>query len=212
MRGAEFMRTSKRRRIFLISSNIGEIVTILIASLLRLPTPLLPIQLLWVNLVTDSLPAMALGVEPVEEDIMERKPVSPKEHLFSGGRGAEIAVEGALIGALALVAFTIGRIFFDIASARTMTFAVLSLSQLVHAFNMRSSHSLFKIGFTGNKKMVFGFIVCLTMQIGVIMLEPLSAIFKTSPLDPLKWAIVAALSVVPLIAVELEKNIFGKNK
>lgn len=202
----------KKAAHFLISSNIGEIITIFTASLLRLPTPLLPIQLLWVNLVTDSLPAMALGVEPVEEDIMERKPVSPKEHLFSGGRGIEIALEGALIGALALLAFTVGRIWFNIAAARTMTFAVLSLSQLVHAFNMRSSHSLFHIGFTSNKKMVFSFLVCLALQVGVIMYEPLSVIFKTTPLGFLEWAIVTGLALVPFFAVELEKRISAKSK
>lgn len=196
----------KKAAHFLISSNIGEIVTIFIASLLKLPTPLLPIQLLWVNLVTDSLPAMALGVEPVEEDIMERKPVNPKEHLFSGGRGLEIALEGALIGALALVAFTIGRTFFNIATARTMTFAVLSLSQLIHAFNMRSTHSLFHIGFTSNKKMVLSFLACMGMEIAVIMLEPLAVIFKTTPLGLGEWLLVAGLSLIPLLAVELEKH------
>lgn len=200
----------KKAAHFLISSNIGEIITVFTASLLHLPTPLLPIQLLWVNLVTDSLPAMALGVEPVEEDIMERKPVNRKEGLFSGGRGFEIAVEGAMIGALTLLAFTIGKTFFDIACARTMTFAVLSLSQLVHAFNMRSSHSLFKIGFFGNRKMVLSFIVCLTMQAAVITFPPLAAIFKTQALNALQWLIVAGLSLVPLFAVEAEKLLFNR--
>lgn len=117
-----------------------------------------------------------------------------------------------MIGRLALLAFTIGRIWFGIAAARTMTFAVLSLSQLIHAFNMRSSHSLFRIGFTSNKKMVAGFLVCLALQVGVIMHRPLSVIFKTTPLGFMQWLIVCTLALVPFFAVELEKRISGKKQ
>ena len=131
---------------FLLSSNIGEILTIFVAMLLGWVAPLLPIQLLWVNLVTDSLPAIALGMEPAEENIMERPPRKNTGSLFGDGLGGRILLEGVMIGVLALLAFGIGHVYFDqedgYAVGRTMAFAVLSLSQLVHAFNMRGEGSL----------------------------------------------------------------------
>lgn len=99
---------------FLLSCNIGEILVIFISSLMGLPAPLLPIQLLWVNLVTDSLPAMALGVEAVDRDIMRRKPVPPRQSLFARGLGFDIAVEGMMVGALALLAYMLGRTVFRV--------------------------------------------------------------------------------------------------
>lgn len=199
---------------FLLSSNIGEILTVFAAFLFHLPAPLLAIQLLWVNLVTDSLPALSLGVEPVDKDIMKRPPLSPKKSLFAGGMGFCIAVEGCLIGALSLLSFSIGRAFFDSGTVpsvgRTMAFAVLSLSQLVHAFNVRSERSLFETGFFSNFKMVLSFFVCLFLQVSVIAFPPLSALFKTVPLNSRQWLIVALLSLIPLIAVELEKNLLKR--
>lgn len=193
---------------FLLSSNIGEILTVLCAFLCRLPSPLLAIQLLWVNLVTDSLPALALGVEPAEPDIME-KPSDTNHSIFSGGVGRSIVIEGCFIGALAFLAFTIGRVFFDKTSeplvARTMTFAVLSLSQLVHSFNLKSEKSLFQTGIFGNAKLIGAFIIGTVMQVSVISVPLLAGIFKAVPLTPLQWLITALLSVVPLIVVETEK-------
>ena len=203
---------------FLISCNIGEIITVLLAFILKLPTPLLAIQLLWVNLVTDSLPALALGVDPVEKDMMSRPPVKQKASIFSGGMGYNMAVEGAMIGSLALLAYTIGRVFFDYSPeipviGRTMAFAVLSFSQLVHTFNMRSQESIFKIGWFSNKKLVLAALACVVMQASVILIQPLSQVFKTQMLSPLQWLIVLGLSVLPLLVVELEKCfIRGKNK
>lgn len=196
---------------FLLSSNVGEIITVLCAFLMRLPTPLLAIQLLWVNLVTDSLPALALGVEPIDKDIMKRKPVSAKSSLFSNGMGYNIIIEGCFIGAISLLAFTIGRVFFDYGQVplvgRTMAFAVLSLSQLVHAFNVRSDKSILKTGVFGNIKMIYSFIICIILQVSVISVSFLSDIFKTSNLNMLQWIIVSALSLSPLIIVEIEKLI-----
>lgn len=195
---------------FLLSCNIGEILTIFIGFLLHLPTPLLAIQLLWVNLVTDSLPALALGVEPIDSDVMERKPVKPTQSIFGGGMGYNILVEGCLIGALALLAYSVGRIFFDVDPAspvigRTMAFAVLSFSQVVHTFNMRSKQSLFKAGLFRNKKLVLAAVACIALQLSVIVVPPLARIFKTVALMPQQWCIVAALALVPLVVVELEK-------
>ena len=195
---------------FLLSSNIGEILTVLCAFLMRLPSPLLAIQLLWINLVTDSMPALALGAEPAEPDIMERKPSDTSHSIFGDGAARSIIIEGCFIGALSFLAYTIGRVFFDTGSepivARTMTFAVLSLSQLVHSFNLRSRHSLFKTGFFGNMKLTAAFIIGSFMQISVISVPFLSAVFSTVPLTPLQWLIVTLLSLSPLLLVEAEKR------
>ena len=193
---------------FLLSSNIGEIITVLTAFLLRLPAPLLAIQLLWVNLVTDSLPALALGVEPVDPDIMQRPPTDARKSLFAGGMAYSIAIEGCFIGAISLLAFTIGRVYFDVAVGRTMAFAVLSICQLVHAFNVRSERSVFQTGLFGNPKMLLSFVVCLGLQISVISIPVLSAVFKTACLSGVQWLIVAGLAVSPLIIVEIEKWYF----
>lgn len=193
---------------FLLSSNIGEILVVLCAYLMRLPSPLLAMQLLWVNLVTDSLPALALGAEPAEENIMERSP-DRSGGIFSRSAVRSIIVEGCFIGALAFLAFTIGRVFFDSGSepviGRTMTFAVLSLSQLVHSFNLRSERSLFSTGIMGNPKLLLSFAAGVIMQCSVIMIPPLAAVFGAAPLSPVCWLIVAGLSIVPLAVVETEK-------
>ena len=190
---------------FLISCNIGEILTILVSFLLGRQSPLMPIQLLWVNLVTDSLPALALGSETADADIMERKPVNPKSGMFSGGRAFDIFIQGIMVGALALIAYELGIHTGSHALGSTYAFAVLSLSQLFHAFNVRSDQSLFKIGFFSNKKMTASFIICFLMQCAVICVPSLSAIFGTAALSFSQWRTVILLSIVPLIAVEASK-------
>ncbi len=183
---------------FLLSSNIGEIITIFSAILLRLPSPLAAAQLLWVNLVTDSLPALALGMEPPEAGIMKRKPVSPEKGFFSDGMIGQVITEGIMIGLLAMIAYQLG--------GSTCAFGVLSFSQLVHAFNMRSSRSLFEIGFFSNKKMTLAFICCAAMQAAVLSVPTLAGIFSAVPLTLTGWGIVIGLSIVPLIVVELQKH------
>lgn len=194
---------------FLLSSNIGEIITIFVAMCLGWATPLLPIQLLWVNLVTDSLPAIALGLDSVEKDIMDRKPLREEKSLFAGGMGERIALEGCMIGMLALLAFGIGHCYFDIEEqhiiGRTMAFAVLSISQLVHAFNMRTEHSIFTISILSNPFLIGAFFIGLVLQVSVIMLPTLATIFKVQPLTMAQWGIVATLAFMPIAVVELEK-------
>lgn len=214
---------------FLLSSNIGEILTIFVAILFGLPTPLVAVQLLWVNLVTDSLPAIALGVEPVAKDIMQKKPVPSNKGMFADGLALKIIFEGIMIGSLALTAFVIGFRFYDIPAllrslaeqqgvnsqpgnyipwvGRTMTFAVLSLSQLFHAFNMRSEHSLSEIGFFSNRKLVYSFIICAFLQISVITIPQLAKVFQVVPLTVRQWAMVLFLSFCPIVVVELQKKL-----
>ena len=202
---------------FLLSCNMGEILTVFVGFLLQLPTPILAIQLLWVNLVTDSLPALALGVEPAESDIMRRKPVPSGGSLFSGGAGYNILLEGGLIGALSLLAYTIGRTFFDLDPAfpfigRTMGFAVLSLSQIVHTFNVRSPHSVFYPASHKGSRLIPAALLCVFLQCSVILFPPLSQIFKTAPLTITQWLIVWGCALVPLLACEGEKALERRRK
>lgn len=194
---------------FLLSSNIGEILTIFVGIMLGWPSPLLAIHLLWVNLVTDSLPAIALGLDPADKDLMKHKPRDRNKNLFADGLWWKIGIEGCMIGALALLAFTVGRTIFDFGNepiiGRTMAFAVLSLSQLVHAFNMRSEHSIFSINVFSNKYLIGAFIAGTVLQISVILFEPLAKIFKVTSLNPIQWIIVAGLSLLPIILVEIQK-------
>ena len=132
---------------FLISTNIGEIVTIFVGLILGLKSPLLAIQLLWVNLVTDSLPAIALGLEPADKDIMNRKPRDSKKGLFADGLWNKIFLEGTMIGMLTLFAFAIGNKLYGIEIARTMAFVSLGMLELIHSFNIKSEKSIFKMRF-----------------------------------------------------------------
>ena len=204
---------------FLMSCNIGEILLVLSAFLLRAPAPLLPTQLLWVNLVTDALPALALGSDPAPENIMRIKPTPKENTVFSKGLRFVMLIEGMMIGALALIAFSIGRVFFDAdvmepVVGRTMAFAVLSLSQLVHSFNMRSEGPVLLHGMLKNRLLNLAFLVCGFLMVGVIAVEPLAAVFGSVPLNLMQWVIVSGLSLVPLLLCETEKRLmkYGSRK
>lgn len=203
--GRSIFQNIKKAVHFLISCNIGEIMTIFIAILLGKSSPLLPVQLLFINLVTDSFPAICLGLEPPEKDIMNHPPVSATKGLFGGSGTFTIIVEGMFIGSLALFAYMLGG---DTAG-RTMCFAVLSLSQLVHSLNMRSNHSLFKIGFFTNKKLLFSVLLCIALQCAVVTVPALQLVFHTISLTTLQWVLVAVLSLLPVPLVELEKRANG---
>lgn len=194
---------------FLLSSNIGEIISILSSVIIGFQTPLLAIHLLWVNLVTDSLPAIALGVDPVDPDIMNRKPFKNEKNLFSKDVWLTIVLEGCMIGLLTLIAFGIGCALFDtgdsVAIGRTMAFATLSISQLVHAFNMRSERSILTIDLFSNVYLIGAFAAGFILQAGVIMIPPIAEIFKVVPLSALQWVIVMALCIMPIVIVEFEK-------
>lgn len=198
---------------FLLSSNIGEIITIFLGMLFGWDPPLIAIQLLWVNLVTDSLPAIALGLDPVDKKIMERKPRDPKKSLFADGLWATICVEGGMIGGLALLAFSLGFNVMsanDICVARTMAFCVLSISQLFHAFNMRSDDSVINYRFVENKVLVFSLILGILMQFFVVSIPSFAVIFKVCALNFAQWTAVGILSVMPLFVVELQKMLSRK--
>lgn len=191
---------------FLISCNIGEIITIFFAILFGLTAPLCAVQLLWINLITDSFPALSLGMEPPDKNIMKRPPVSPDAGIFSGGLGLKIALEGAFIGSLALTAYAIG-LNTSPASANTMCFAVLGLTQLFHAFNSRSDKSLFEIGFFKNRKLVISTILCAFLQAVTICVPALNPVFNTVMLSAWEWVVVIGLSFMPIPVIELQKRI-----
>jgi len=190
---------------FLLSSNIGEILTIFTAIVLGHPSPLLPVQLLWMNLVTDSLPAISLGAEGADEAIMERPPIAREKGVFSDGMGVQMAIEGLFIGALALNVYLIGHSFYGLETARTMTFSVLSLSQLFHVFNVRSSRSLFHIGWLSNRKLVLSFVICFILQVGVVSVPSLASVFQVQGLTMNQWGIVMGFSFAPIPLAELQK-------
>jgi len=194
---------------FLLSSNIGEIIVMLTALLLGFSPPLLAIHLLWVNLVTDSLPAIALGLDPVDSNVMNAPPVKKHSSLFSGGLWQKIGTQGVMIGLLSLIAFGIGAVYYNedesYIISRTMAFAVLGISQLVHAFNMRSKGSILLINLLSNKYLIYAFFAGLTLQTFVIMHPTISGIFRVQPLTAVQWLIVAMLSMLPIVIVELEK-------
>ncbi len=204
--GRSIFANIKKAVQFLLSSNIGEILTVFTGIIFGWSSPLTAIQLLWVNLVTDSLPAIALGLDTPEKDIMQKPPRSPEKGLFADGLWAAIVLEGLMIGALALLAFSIGtNVFGNLTTGRTMAFAVLSISQLVHAFNMRSEHSVIKAGLFKNPYLVLSLAAGLFLEVSVISVPKLAVIFGVTPLGFFTWLIVAVLSVMPLIIVELQK-------
>ncbi|MCL1924864.1 MAG: cation-translocating P-type ATPase, partial [Defluviitaleaceae bacterium] len=188
--GRSIYKNIKKAIHFLLSSNVGEIMAILLALILGFPAPLLAIHLLWINLVTDSLPAIALGLEKPNKDIMSEKPIKEKS-FFANGLWLRIVLEGLMIGMLSLLAFIIARVYFggnlNIELSRTMAFSTLSISQLFHAFNMRSGK------FFENKALVMAFLVGVLLQFSVIM-SPLNQIFSVTALDLNQWLIVLGLS------------------
>ncbi|MBO5359993.1 MAG: cation-translocating P-type ATPase [Clostridia bacterium] len=192
---------------FLLSSNIGEIILIFVAGIIGMPAPMLPIQLLWTNLVTDSLPAMALGTEKTDSEIMKRPPVDPKKGLFTKSGWFDIALEGVFIGALALLGFALGRSLWGEQVGRTVCFCTMSIGELVHALNSRSERSLFKIGWFSNRRMNLAFAVCLLLQVGVVMLPSAAALFSVVPLGVAQWLLVVVLCAALPAAVEISKAV-----
>lgn len=201
---------------FLLGTNIGEILAVFAASVLGFAPPLIPIQLLWVNLVTDSLPAMALGTEKNEKDIMLRKPLSPSKGFFSDGLWLDITLEGLIVGTLTLLAYALGFYVFKspdpLLLGRTMAFCTLSFCEIAHAVNMRSNLPLIKAGIFSNRMMNIAVAVCVVFQCAVVIVPSLAEIFGVMPLSGIQWLTVAGLSLIPLIVGETGKTAYSANK
>ncbi len=190
---------------FLLGTNIGEVIVVFVAMLIWRKAPLLSMQLLWINLVTDSLPAIALGMEPVEKDVMEQKPKHKDEGIFANGFGLQIVLQGFMFGLLALIAFKAGEnISGQIEGGRTLAFFVLSLSQIVQAFNMRSVHSLFKIGIFTNPKLNGAALISLVLVLAV-MFTPLKTLFGLITLSAPLYLLGVGLIIAPFVVMEIAK-------
>lgn len=187
---------------YLLASNVGEILTMFLAMMAGLPLPLVPIQILWVNLVTDGLPAMALGVDQAEKDLMQHKPRSAKENIFARRLGWKIISRGILIGVCTLGAFWL-TLREDpgnpakLVEAQTVAFATLVMAQLIHVFDCRSSRSIFHRNIFQNKYLVLAVLSSLLLMIGVLYIEPLQPIFKTVPIGFREWCLVLVAAGIP---------------
>lgn len=204
---------------YLLGTNIGEVLTVLLAVLIWHETPLLSMQLLWINLVTDGLPAIALGRESVEPDVMEQKPRPKNEGIFAGGMGLQIVLQGVMFATLTLVAFALGSFWnmgnlsFDATyngmvnwdAGETMAFLVLALTQVFHSFNMRSRHSLFKIGPFTNKSLNIAAILSIGLTLMVALIPAVATIFGLTMLSAPMYLIAIGLALVPIPVLELTK-------
>ena len=214
---------------FLLGTNIGEVITVFVAMLLWQVTPLLSMQLLWINLVTDSLPAIALGMEPVEKDIMKKKPKPKNEGIFAHGLGLKIVLQGFMFGLLSLIAFAVGtglslgELFggalrtneMALQGGQTLAFLTLAISQVVQSFNMRSEKSLFSSNPFGNVKLSLAGLVSTLMVVAVLFIPGVNTAFDLIYLKPTIYLIGFALAFVPLVVMEIAKfieNVLVKKK
>lgn len=210
--GRNIYKNIKKAIVFLLSCNLGEVIALFVAILVGWPAPLKSIHILWINLVTDTFPALALGVDPEEPGVMKEKPRGEKEGLFHG-MFPFLILNGLLIGVITLAAFLIGlngvttNVSEDVLMhAQTMAFITLSFSQLIHSFNFRSmNQSIFKVGIFKNKFLIYSVLVGVVLQVLIVSVGPIASVFSVHSLAISDWGIVAGLSFLPLVANELFK-------
>lgn len=216
--GRNIYSNIRRSVIFLLSCNLGEVIVVVASVIFFWPVPLLPTQILWINLITDTFPAIALGVEPGDRDVMKKRPRDPSESFFAGGRGLRAVLGGSLIGALTLVAFYLGLAEYGyslgsrgiseyaLTYARTMAFVVLATSQLFYSLTMRSfTKSILKIGLFSNMYLLGAIALGVALQFAVVSVPFLTSAFKVQMLSQRDWGIVFLLAIVPLVANEIIK-------
>jgi Ca2+-transporting ATPase len=201
--------------LYLLSCNVGEVLSVFSAVLVGTYLPLLPVHILWINLVTDTFPALALGMDRGDPDIIKEKPRDPKESIFARGGTSFMILNGVWVGAITISAFWIGMgrgagLGLDddakLSLARTMAFCVLSICQLFHAFDCRNrKKSLFAIGLFGNLWLVGALALGLVLQCGLVLFPPLAVFFKVSALDGIEWLVVFAFAISPILLNELVK-------
>jgi len=193
---------------FLLSCNVSEVLVMLFATLIGLPLPLLPIQILWMNLVTDGFPALALAVDPKSPDLMKQEPRRPEARLLDGSKLLAIGAQGVMLSAIALGAFaySLYGLHQEVEQARTVAFTVMVIAQLVHAFNCRSERlSLFHIGLWTNRPLLLAFSFSLGIQIAVLTVPAAAPVFKVAPLPIEDWVVMGALGFLPFLLMELMK-------
>lgn len=193
---------------FLLGTNIGELIVVFLMMLIWQISPFLSIQLLWINLITDSLPAIALGMEPVEKDIMKHKPKPKNEGLFAHGYGVRIILQGVLFGLISIAGFWVGyALIGSIEAGRTTAFLVLACSQIFHAFNMRSDKSIFKIGIFSNKKLNIVSVISFVLVAFVMFTPGVVSAFGMCYLPYYCYLIALAISLTPILVMEISKGI-----
>lgn len=225
--GRNIYANIKKAVVFLLSCNLGEVIAIFISVLMGWPVPLVATQILWVNLITDSLPAISLGMDPGDPDVMSQKPRNPKESFFSGNAGLRALIGGTLIGLLTIIAFAQGLLEFDtinsiadfknvaehsyeLTNARTMAFVVLAVSQLFYSLSMRSAEkTIFQVGFFTNKYLIGSIAVGIFLQLVVIEVPFLATAFRVHPLSLHDWGIVFGFSLIPFAVNEIIKVVTG---
>lgn len=190
---------------FLLGTNIGEVLTVFFAMLVWRDSPLLSMQLLWINLVTDSLPAIALGMEPVEKEIMNRSPKPKGEGVFANGLGLRVLLQGVMFAALTLTGFQIGLAQMGIEGGRTMAFIVLAMTQVIHSFNMRSNYSIFKIGVFTNRYLTGAAFISTLLVALVVLIPPIAFVFGLTHLAASLYLIAIGLAFVPVLVMEISK-------
>lgn len=205
--GRNVYRNIKNAIQFLLSGNMAGILSVLYTSVMALPMPFAPVHLLFINLLTDSLPAIAIGMEPAERDLLSEKPRDPKEGILTKKFMADIFVQGALIAAVTMAAFYIGLNQGGSALASTMAFATLTAARLFHGFNCRSKHSIFKIGFSGNWYSLAAFAAGMVFLNLVLFLPVLKRLFLVSSLTSGQYGAIYLLAVIPTILIQCVKMI-----
>ena len=190
---------------YLISCNLAEVFVVALAVILQTPIPLIPIQLLWINLITDGLPAIALGNDTPEYDVMLQPPRT-NSHLLSKKRWAFMLSEGLVMGISVFLLYQYALLHFDLVTARTMAFSALAITQLVHAFNNRSiRNSLFQLGIFSNKPLLIAVFISILLQFLAIDTHFGQILFKTTHLSNSQWLTIAIISLIPFFFVELKK-------
>ncbi len=213
-KGRNIYNNIKKSIFFLLSCNAGEVICIFSAILLGWPIPLIPIHILWVNLITDTLPALSLGMDPDDPDVLKLPPRDPGETLFAGGGSVNVVGNGILIAVLTLTVFRmgLGEGQGSLIHARTLAFAVLSLSQLVHAFNMRHhTKSIVQTGFLSNPALVGACVLGAALQVAVISVPMLARVFKVRNMTGSDWALVCGFALFPLVCNEAAKAVRRKS-
>lgn len=205
--GRGFYDNIKKVAAYILGINVGGLLTMLLAMILWRVMPLISVQLLWLNLITYSFPALALGVEPVRGDVIDQKPRSKSESVLDGNAGFRVVIMGIIFAVLALSAFWMGYRPLGIEGGRTMAFIVLALSQLIHAFSMRSRDSLLKSGFLSNRPLIYSVLISLVMILVIVFVPPVAQAFGMVNLETWMYITALSLSIIPFPVMEILKAI-----
>lgn len=203
--GRNVYRNIKNAIQFLLSGNMAGILSVLYTSIMALPVPFAPVHLLFINLLTDSLPAIAIGMEPAEKDLLSQKPRNPKEGILTKEFMMKLILQGGLIAVCTMTAFHLGLNQGGAAVGSTMAFCTLTLARLFHGFNCRSSHSIFRIGFSGNWYSLGAFLAGVALLSLVMFVPFLERLFSVAPLTGSQIGLVYLLAVIPTVVIQLTK-------